>query len=214
MRMLSEYQMTALRAQIKPHFIFNCISAIQTLILQGQVEVAYEYLQKFSKLLRLVLENSKRNFITLKEELDVIDLYIELEQLRFDGSFTYTKEIDETIHTSGINIPYLILQPVIENAIWHGLLHSDMKEKKLHVKIKNEGKLLVIHVEDNGIGRELSKQYQKNATKRSMGQTMVSERLSLVSARTREPASIEITDLYDPGEKASGTLVTLQIPYN
>jgi sensor histidine kinase YesM len=213
-RLLSEYQMTALRAQIKPHFIFNCISAIQTLILQGQIETAYEYLQKFSKLLRLVLENSKRDFISLKEELDVIDLYIELEQLRFDGSFSFTKEIDDNINASGINVPYLILQPVIENAIWHGLLHSDMKEKKLHVNIKNEGKVLVIKVEDNGIGRKLSKQYQKNMAKTSMGQTIVTERLSLVSSKTREAASIEVTDLYDQLENAAGTLVTLQIPYN
>jgi hypothetical protein len=213
-RLLSEYQMTALRAQIKPHFIFNCISSIQTMILKEDIQKAYEYLQKFSKLLRLVLENSKRNFISLKEELEVVDLYIELEQLRFDGSFTYIKKIDYEINTNGIDVPYLILQPVIENAIWHGLLHSDLKEKKLQVNIKDEGKLLVIQVEDNGIGREQSKQYHRNVSKVSMGQSIVSERLNLIASKTRESASVEITDLYDANKQATGTLVTLQIPYN
>jgi hypothetical protein len=209
-QLLNEYQMTALRAQINPHFIFNCISSIQLLILKENIDKAYGYLQKFSKLLRLVLENSKRNFTSLKEELEVVSLYVELEQLRFDGSFRFLKTIEPGIDLSRATVPYMILQPMVENAIWHGLMHSDKVEKIIALNVRKEDSGILIEIEDNGIGRERSRQY-KTSSKISMGQNITVERLNLFNEEKQGRASMEIADLQE-NNIASGTLVKIIIP--
>lgn len=210
-KILSEYQMTALRAQINPHFIFNCISSIQIFVLKGDIDTAYNYLQKFSRLLRLVLENSKYNFISLEEELNVITPYIELEQLRIEGGFRYILDIAPGIDTSLITVPYMILQPVIENAIWHGLIHSDKKEKILKLSIELSGPdEMEISIEDNGIGRRKSAGY-RSAPKVSMGEAITNQRLSLIDPSGKK---IGITDLYDEAGEPAGTLVKISIPLN
>ncbi len=212
-KMLADYQMTALRSQINPHFIFNCISSIQALMLKEQIETAYEYLQKFSKLLRVVLENSNKNITTLSEELQVINLYIQLEQLRFDGSFNYIEYIDPKIEITNVKIPYMLLQPIIENAIWHGLLHSDKKEKELVLKINSLKDKITIEIKDNGIGREKSKLYNEGGQKTSLGQNITSERLNIMNSGNGQTTLFEVVDLYDKNI-AVGTTVKIELPAN
>jgi ligand-binding sensor domain-containing protein len=209
-QLLAEYQMTALRAQINPHFIFNCISSIQVLILKKKIDKAYDYLQKFSKLLRLVLENSKRNLTSLREEIEVVSLYVELEQMRFESSFKFIRSIHPLIDTSKIIVPYMLLQPLVENAIWHGLMHSDKNEKSISLIITSENNKLIIEILDNGIGRKKSNEY-KTGIKTSLGENITTERLNLFTIEKQEKASIQITDLFE-NDKPTGTLVKLIIP--
>jgi ligand-binding sensor domain-containing protein len=209
-QLMAEYQMTALRAQINPHFIFNCLSSIQVLVLKKNVDKAYHYLHQFSKLLRLVLQNSKRNFTSLTEELEVVSLYVELEQLRFENSFEFKKTIADSVDTSTIVVPYMILQPIVENAIWHGLMHSDKVKKEISLVINTDNNKVIIEIKDNGIGRQKSKEY-KTETKTSMGGNITAERLSLFNIEKQQKASMEIKDLYDE-VKPLGTLVRIIIP--
>jgi hypothetical protein len=210
-RLLSEFQMTALRAQINPHFIFNCISSIQALMLKDEIETAYTYLQKFSKLLRLVLENSKKNFISLRQEMEVVSLYVGLEQMRFDDSFIFMLDVDKGIDEEMTKVPYMILQPVVENAIWHGLMHSNKKEKRISIHISQKNNDLTIEVTDNGIGRKKSNEYKRTA-KSSMGENITSDRLNIMNDHNSKRAFIKITDLTDTNGEATGTKVELNIP--
>jgi hypothetical protein len=211
-RRLAEYRMTALRSQIDPHFIFNCISSIQALMLKNQTEKAYDYLQEFSKLLRTVLEKSTVNRITLKEELDMIGLYIHLEQLRFDGKFKYEVQIDPQLYPPGIYVPNMLLQPIIENAIWHGLLHSNKEEKIIHLSIKDLKDSIRIEIHDNGVGREESKRSGKKRSGKSFGQDITDERLQILNVREAPSSTFKIIDLYDENNKPSGTLVIIELP--
>ncbi len=123
-KQFSELEMQALRAQMNPHFIFNCLSSINRFILKNRIEEASDYLTKFSRLIRMVLNNSKRSFISLEDELETLRLYLDMEKLRFKDSFNYSFTYNNSIEVSNIFIPPLLLQPFAENAIWHGLMHK------------------------------------------------------------------------------------------
>ena len=150
---LAELEAKALRAQMNPHFIFNSLNAIQECIVTQKTDTAFEYLSQFSRLLRLVLNNSEKAFIPLNSELEMIRLYLSLESLRFSQSFTYFIEIEEGIDTDEIEVPTLLIQPYIENAVWHGLRIKE-GEKKLWIRFFIKSNKLNIEVEDNGIGRK------------------------------------------------------------
>ncbi|MEK7224394.1 MAG: histidine kinase, partial [Bacteroidota bacterium] len=148
----AELEAKAIRAQMNPHFIFNSLNAIQESIVTEKIDAAYDYLSRFSKLLRLVLDNSDKNLIPLNSELETIRLYLSLESLRFSQSFSYTIENDEKLDKEDIYIPSLLLQPFVENAIWHGLINKE-GEKQLHIHFsEKQGKLQCV-IEDNGVGR-------------------------------------------------------------
>jgi ligand-binding sensor domain-containing protein len=157
---MAELEAKAIRAQMNPHFIFNSLNAIQESIVLNDFDTSYQYLSKFSKLLRLVLNNSEKNFIPLQSEIEMNRLYLELESLRFKHSFSYSIEVDEAIDTDMVQFPSLMLQPFIENAVWHGLMHRD-GEKKLSIRFSREGGQLHCEIEDNGIGREKAGQIKK-----------------------------------------------------
>ncbi|MBL0145867.1 MAG: histidine kinase [Chitinophagaceae bacterium] len=151
-------EMKALRAQMNPHFIFNSLNSIQKYILQNDHFAASQYLTKFSRLIRLILDHSNQNTILLSGELDLLRLYIEMESLRFDNSFTYTIHVEDNINTETVLIPSMLIQPYVENAIWHGLLHKEDKgHLVLHFSLSKSGSLNVI-IEDNGVGREKATQ--------------------------------------------------------
>ncbi len=152
-------KMQALRAQMNPHFIFNCLSSINNFVLKNETEAASDYLTKFSRLIRTVLNNSKRSFIPLEDELEMVRLYLEMESLRFKGSFTYRIDRDEKIEPSTIFIPPLLIQPFVENAIWHGLLHKADPGGRLDISVKVEKNILICIIEDNGVGRSFSPEY-------------------------------------------------------
>ena len=213
-RLMNESRLMAIRAQMNPHFIFNSLNAIQECIVMQDFDAAYQYLSKFSKLLRQVLNNSEKNFVPLKDEIEVNELYLELESLRFKKSFNFSMTVDERIDAETIKFPSLMLQPFIENAIWHGLMHKQ-GEKKLDISFLMVNQHLECVIEDNGIGREKSAEIKKNKLGaqyfESKGTQLSSQRIKLLNDTGYTGAAIEIDDLKENG-MAKGTRVTLKIP--
>jgi ligand-binding sensor domain-containing protein len=207
---LSALEMKALRAQMNPHFIFNALNSIQECIITKNTNTAYTYLSNFSKLVRMILENSEKQFITLEDEIESLRLYLSLEKLRFDETFEYNINIDPLIDTTFIQIPAMVIQPYVENALWHGLIHKKGKKTVTITFELQKGKLKCV-IEDNGIGRDVAVQMQNNTDKvkkRSMGMTITEERLQLLE----ENASIIINDLYHENGEPAGTRVIIFLP--
>ena len=211
-RQLTELEMKALRAQINPHFLFNCLNSINRMIVKGDHENASTYLKKFSKMVRLIVENVETNRVSLENELALIESYIQLEELRFKGKIGYEILIDETIERGNVFLPPMVLQPFVENAIWHGLMH---KETSGHIKIavKEYKDSLLCTIEDNGVGRghsEALKDKSENKTK-SVGIKITEERLRLLNKK-RLDEMVKIVDLKDALNEAVGTRVEISIP--
>jgi len=212
---MTESRLQSLRLQMNPHFLFNALNSIQQMILANEEIVATRYLSKFSKLLRAILVHSDKEFVTLKEELEILNLYIDLESIRFKESFNYSIECDEDIDTDEVKLPTLLIQPFVENAIWHGLMHKE-GERYLQIKFAESGNCIHCSVEDNGIGRERSKE-TKLATGQgkkhtSKGIQVSMERLDAMSNSNGCKGSLEIVDLKDENGKPKGTLVKIIFP--
>lgn len=210
---LTELESKALRAQMNPHFIFNSLNAIQELIVTKDVEAAYNYLSKFSKLLRFVLHNSEKAAIPLSDEVAMLRLYLELESLRFRASFCYDIAIDPLMDVDTILVPPLLLQPFIENALWHGLMPKE-GSKRLHISITQKEEVITCTVEDNGIGRKKAAEIKSEKIGaqhfESKGLGLSRQRLQLLQ-KTASADAIEIEDLYEEGV-ATGTKVIVNIP--
>lgn len=211
---ISETKMTALRAQMNPHFIFNCLNSIKLYTLENDSATASEYLTKFSQLIRLVLENSRSEKVTLEKELQTLTLYIEMEAMRFKNKVRYSIEVANDIDASYIEIPPLLIQPYVENAIWHGLMQK--KEGGLiRIDISLFAfNLLHIEISDNGVGRKLAQEYKSKSvtTKKSFGLKMTSERMQLINQVYKTNTSVEIIDETDEQNNACGTKVIIEIP--
>jgi streptogramin lyase len=208
-----ELEMQALRAQMNPHFIFNCLSSINSFVLRNQTEAASDYLTKFSRLIRTVLNNSKKSLISLEEEMEMLRLYIDMEKLRFNDAFVYTIETDGSVDAGGIFIPPLLFQPFVENAIWHGLMHK--KERgRLDIRLRMEDDMLICSIADNGVGRAFAagvNDHSDPARKsKSMGIQITRQRLALVNGEGGR-SGFEIEDLYDEGGNAAGTMVIFRV---
>ena len=199
---------------MNPHFIFNCLSSINRFILINKPEEAADYLTKFSRLIRMALQNSEKSFIRLEADLEALRLYLELERLRFRNSFDYSITLINTIETSAIFIPPLLFQPFAENAIWHGLMHKK-GFGHLDISLGIEGKLLFCRITDNGIGRrEAGLIKSKSAeTNKSMGMTKTVARLSLLNQHSDEKSFFSLEDITDESGQDCGTRVVLKIPY-
>ena len=211
---MADVEMQALRAQMNPHFIFNCLNSINRYIVKSDQATASLYLTRFAKLIRLILDNSNSKNITLSNELEALKLYIEMEALRFDKKFTYRITVDENISTDSLELPPLIIQPYVENAIWHGLLHKEAGgHLQIHISLINET-MLVCEIEDNGVGREKAKDMKsKSATSRkSLGMKLTEDRLALLNKNATLNASIDIIDIVQDNGEAGGTKVILKIP--
>ena len=163
-------QLEALRSQMNPHFIFNALNSIQEYIVFNNKELASNYLVKFSRLIRIYLEHSQQNEIVLKEEVNALKIYLELEKIRFEDILDYDLYIDENLMLEQIKIPSLFIQPYVENAIKHGLLHK-LDDRKLKVSFQKEklNNYLVCTIEDNGIGRKQAAALQSKRTNRHQG---------------------------------------------
>lgn len=212
-RINSILELKALRARMNPHFIFNCMSSIQECMLTGRTADANLYLTKLSKLLRMVLMYSDDESITLEKELEILQLYLQLENLRLKNGFTYTIACEDDLDTADIKVPALLLQPFAENAIWHGLVHKQ-GNKNINIKITEKGKVLYYVVEDNGIGRSAaaSLQAQKKGYQ-SMALLMTERRLAILNDQHETNVSrLIITDLKSKSGDAEGTKVELSIP--
>lgn len=213
---MAEVEMQALRAQMNPHFIFNCLNSINRYIVKSDSATASLYLTRFSKLIRLILDNSNNSSISLASEVEALKLYIEMESIRFQNKFSYEIYLDKEVNADSIQVPPLIIQPFVENAIWHGLLHSE-EAGMLYISIKKSNEtLLTCMVEDNGVGREKARAIKrKSATsKKSLGMKLTKERLELLNRHSLSQASVKIIDLYNPIGEATGTRVVIQIPIN
>ncbi|HVX28760.1 MAG TPA: histidine kinase, partial [Parafilimonas sp.] len=214
-RNLADVSLTALRSQMNPHFIFNCLNSIKLYTAQNDTAAASEYLTKFSKLIRLVMENSRNDKIPLASELNALQLYIEMEAMRFKQKLKYNIHVDENAETDYIEIPPLLLQPYVENAIWHGLMHKEEGGKiDVGVSMTKDNSLLQITISDNGIGRAKSAELRsKTATKhKSYGMKVTSERIALINQIYKTGADVKVNDLFDEAGNAAGTKVTIQIP--
>lgn len=199
----------ALKKQMSPHFIFNSLNSILQRIMSGNKDDASEYLVKLSKLIRKTLEQSDALYVTLTDELESLKIYLSLEAMRLGQTFQYSIEIDPKVNTDTALIPSFIIQPFVENSIWHGLMPK-MGEKNLWVKIEKNGFDLTISIEDNGIGRAQSALHKKQHGSTSQGMNLIMERIELLNLKYQVDSSIEVLDLYDTENIATGTKVIIK----
>ncbi len=209
-----ELEQKALRLQMNPHFIFNSLNSIQSYILDNDAERAVLYLGKFSQLMRLILTNSSYKFISLNEELKSITYYLDLEKLRFENKFDYTISLDKNLDVDFIDVPPMIIQPYIENAIIHGLLHKPNKGK-IEISFRPEGKKLICSVIDDGVGRKRSMEIvrQSGIKRKSRGMMITQARLEILNRQSNDEFSVRVIDLQDESGNATGTKVELVIQY-
>jgi LytS/YehU family sensor histidine kinase len=203
-----------LKSQMNPHFIFNSLNSIKLYIINNEKENAVYYLNKFAKLIRKILVVSNEKDISLADELDTIKLYMNIENIRFSNEIDFQINIDNSINLENIRVPSLILQPFLENSLWHGLSSkTDNKRIDLNVKKENED-FITISITDNGVGRKISNERKQNKTlnRKSIGIEITKERLFNFSKRFGRMYELKIEDLFDAQKKATGTKVVLKIP--
>ncbi len=213
-KQLAQAETKALRAQMNPHFIFNSLNSINSFVMEQKHEIASDYLIKFSKLIRLILDNSRSETISIEKELETLKLYVLLESARFDNKYNCVYHIAENVNTGSIMIPPMLLQPFVENAIWHGLMQKE-GEGTITVEIKKKDEeFLNISITDDGIGREKSAELKsKSATHKSHGLKVTSQRIEMMNKLNSTGAQVHIIDLKDDKGHATGTKVELIIPY-
>jgi len=209
-----ETEQRLLRSQMNPHFIFNSMNSIQSYISGNDNFTAMSYLSKFAKLIRGILENSRKAMIMLEEEINTLNLYIELERLRFKNKFDFKVEIDPVLFTETIYIPPMLIQPFIENAIKHGLRNMDGKGL-LKIAFKKKNQLIECIIEDNGIGREQAKTMNeiRNKDHQSLGMQVTRERIDAFKREKNANSNLIIIDMKNKEGKASGTQVNVLFPY-
>lgn len=212
-KQILELEQKALRLQMNPHFIFNSLNSVQSYIISHDIKKAVNYLGKFAQLMRLILSNSQEKSIPLAEELKAVQYYLDIEQLRFEDKFAWSLEIDPAIDTEYIEVPPLIFQPYIENSIIHGLLHKE-NGGNIWIRVNMKNDRLYCTIEDDGIGREKSRQLSKNSglKKKSTGLIITQKRLEYLTDNTGEGYTVKITDLRNDMDEPSGTRVDITFP--
>jgi tetratricopeptide (TPR) repeat protein len=200
----------SLRSQMNPHFIFNALNSVNSFISVSDERSANKFLSEFSRLMRTVMENSEYNFIPLSKELEIIRIYLELEHFRFSNKFDYELNIDSNLDEESYALPPMLIQPYIENAIWHGLRYKEEKGF-LKIDIAHFNQSLKVVIQDNGIGRKKSAEIKTKNQKKTKSTALrnINERLKIIEELHHIKLSVSISDLNMDG---SGTLVTLLIP--
>lgn len=205
---LNSYMQKAYRQQMNPHFLFNTLNSIQSFILKNDKESSSLYLSKFALLMRTVLENSDKDLITIASEIEAVELYIELEKLRFEKSIDFEVLIDKSL--TEFKLPPLILQPFIENSIWHGFVNKNT-DGKIQLSIKASGEDLVCEIIDNGIGLEASEKIKKKEHK-SFGTAITASRLQLIRSINKKEYSVRTENVRDESGNINGTKVIIDLP--
>lgn len=207
-------ELKALKAQMNPHFIFNALNSIQEYIILNQKNLASDYLGKFADLMRTYLNHSDAGFISIHEEIESLNMYLELESLRFEDSLQYQVDMDENLTDDFIKIPAMLVQPYVENAIKHGLLHKKENRKVTVLFTKDHSSAVTCIIEDNGVGRKrvAEIQAQSKRTRKSFATQATKSRLELLNFNKVEKIGVSILDLYNENQEASGTRVTISIP--
>jgi len=210
-----ESRLQSLRLQMNPHFLFNALNSVQQMILANEEMIATKYLSRFSKLLRAILVHSDKETITLKEELDILHLYVELESIRFKEAFQYKIICDESIDTEEVKVPALLIQPFVENAIWHGLMHKE-SDRQLLIEFTEKGEWLTCVVEDNGVGRKKAQEVKgitvNGAKHQSKGISVSTERLKAMKGSNGDYGTIDFKDLHKSDGTAAGTRIAIHFP--
>jgi ligand-binding sensor domain-containing protein len=211
---IAETEISALRSQMNPHFIFNCLNSIKLYSMENDSKAASDYLTKFSRLIRLVLDNSRSEKITLENEIETLRLYIEMEAMRFKEKVNFRINVIGDIDQQYVEIPPLLIQPYVENAIWHGIMHKDEGGNIIiNLLLINEG-TLQIEIIDDGIGRTKSAEYKsKSATiNKSFGMKMTNERIELINQIYKINTQVAVIDLFDEKGLPAGTKVVVTLP--
>jgi len=208
----SELEMQALRAQMNPHFIFNCLSSINKFILKNDSDAASDYLTRFSRLIRQTLTNSQLSLIPLSDEIEMLRLYLDMERLRFSESFKYNITYENSIEPETVYVPPMLLQPFCENAIWHGLMHKD-GEGKLELVLSLQDGYLRCIIADNGIGRAKAAELKSgsNGKQKSLGLKITKERLAIFNNERSVHDFYKTEDVLDANGNVAGTKVVLNI---
>jgi len=208
---LNQSKLTAIQSQMNPHFIFNSLNTIQDLVLQQNATKAYDSIGKFAILIRKIMHHSEKEFIDIEEELSILNVYLEMEMLRIKTNFSYTINSN---NITDIEIPPMLIQPFIENAFKHGLLHKE-GEKVLILNMRIEDNLFICEIIDNGIGRKKANEIKERQNKlyESFSGTTLDKRLLILKKHFGGNFGVQIIDLYDNENKASGTKVILNAPF-
>jgi hypothetical protein len=211
---IADLEQLALRAQMNPHFIFNCLNSIQNFIINDDLKTTNRYMNSFARLLRQTLDHSPKRVISLAEEISYITTYLELEKMRFGEKFIYTIRVDEKIPVDFTFIPNMILQPFIENSIRHGILHKAGEQGIIEVSFEQTDTTLTCTVNDNGIGRKqsLANKTDQHIEYHSQGMQLTFKRLELLSSNTKEKITTDITDFQEDNEVYPGTSVKIIFP--
>jgi hypothetical protein len=213
-KQLFDLEQKALQLQMNPHFIFNSLNSIQSFIVNNDSDKATLYLAKFAQLMRLILANSREQFVPVKDEIKVLIYYMDIENLRFDNKFDYKITVDPEIDDDFVGIPPMIIQPYVENAILHGIIH---KKEKGNISIILSLRKENIHcvVEDDGVGREKAMEIKNNSgfEHKSRGMIITKERLEILNKQIKGQISVNVFDLKDENGIAKGTKVEIIIPF-
>ena len=204
-----EMSQTLLRTQMNPHFIFNAMSVIQGYIYENDPSKSSKFLVSFSKLIRLILENSPKEFITIETEIDILDKYLKTQKLRFENRFDFKISVPDELVFKKVLIPPMITQPFVENSIEHGQLNI-VENGHIHIEFKEQNEMLYVKIEDNGVGRKESEKRNSKKDHKSMALDITKERVKILNKKYRSKATVEIGDLQEG--KYSGTLVELNLP--
>jgi len=196
-----------LQSQMNPHFLFNSLNSVQNYLLTNRGVEGAKYLSKFSKLVRRIMENSNHQYLSFEKIIDTLRMYVEIESFRFNHEFTYTFEIEENDVLLDALLPPMLLQPYVENAIWHGLMPKE-GEKKLTITARLSDRHIICTIGDNGVGRDFSPRTEGHI---SRGQEMTRGIFEALRQKDSE-ARIEMIDLFDDQNKPAGTLVKMIIP--
>ncbi len=212
-RKVSDAALNSLRSQMNPHFIFNCLNSIKLYAVENNQDAATGYLGKFSRLMRLVLENSKSDRITLRQEIETLQLYMEMEAMRFKEKLRYQINMADNVDLDYIEIPPMLIQPYVENAIWHGLMPKE-DGGIIVVSFSCEDNNLEITITDNGVGRVKAAELKsKSATAhKSFGMSITHERIELINQMYKTNMSVIVNDLHNGQGHPTGTEVRIAIP--
>mgnify|MGYP002381499032 CR=1 FL=1 len=213
---MSKVELKALRSQMNPHFVFNSLNAIQHYIFNTKSDEAIKYLNKFARLVRIILNNSEKPSVTVGEDLEALKLYLQLEQMRFEEKFDYEITMDESVDPDYDIMPPLLMQPYVENAILHGLNPMSTKGK-LSIHLSSKNNFLICTITDNGIGREKASEIRRTMPfnkHKSMGMKITEDRLKILNEINNSQLSVNITDLKDEQGNALGTKVELFVPWS
>ena len=213
-RLLLDTEQMALRAQMNPHFIFNCLNSIQQYIFDQDIFMANKYITGFARLIRATLHHSTLSYITLDDEMDFLSNYLSLEKLRFKEKMDYFIEVDPTLDRSEIYLPPMLIQPYVENSMRHGLRHKTTGKGHILISVKPVDGSLVFIIEDNGIGREQAARYKtgEHIEYQSRGMSLTADRIRLINMVYSNSIRIDVQDLKDEQGKAAGTRVVMEFP--